>query len=104
MPEAEIKHCKHKVAEDCELIRRRRVIAGESERRHQPCAPEATAADPSASPRRPSKTEDLGLRGTSRTGTTAAAIQRRECGDHRPGSAPGRRLGRKRAGPPGTVA
>lgn len=104
MPEAEIKHCQHEVAEDCELIWRRRVIAGESERRHQPCAPEDTAGDPSASPRWPSKTENQGLRGTSRTSTTAPAIQRRECGDHRPGSALGRSLGRKRAGLPRTVA
>lgn len=100
-----LKHCKLEVAEDRELTWRGRDIAGESERRHQPCASEATAPDPSVPPRQSSETEDLGLRGDKQdSDNTTLAIQRRECGDHRPGSAPGRRLGRKRAGPPGPVA
>lgn len=66
MPEAEMKRCKLRVAEDCELTRRRIDSAGESERGHQPCASEATAADPAGRPRRPSKTEDLGPRGARR--------------------------------------
>lgn len=76
LPEDEclrLKHCKLEVAEDHqtrggELTWRGRDIAGESKRPHQPCASEATAPDPSVSPRQPSKTEDLGLRG-ARTAT-----------------------------------
>lgn len=74
-----LKHCKLQVAEGCELTRPGRDIAGEAERRHQPCAPEVTAADPPPSSRRESKTEDLGLRGASRTAAPITAIQRREC-------------------------